>query len=82
MFVVAQVKLLQKHLRFFVNQLRGGATVPREHSNLIRNHLRTWWVPTYYALVLVLLLVWVVVLCSFLVQLLLALWLPDKMCKT
>eukprot|EP00752_Nemacystus_decipiens_P009870 g8806.t2 len=36
-----EVKLLQKHLRFFVNQLRGGATVPREHSNLIRNHLRT-----------------------------------------
>eukprot|EP00903_Cladosiphon_okamuranus_P021797 g20043.t1 len=36
-----QVKLLQKHLRFLVNQLRGGATVPREHSNLIRNHLRT-----------------------------------------
>ncbi|CBJ30972.1 conserved unknown protein [Ectocarpus siliculosus] len=35
-----EVKLLQKHLRFLVNQLREGATIPREHSNLIRTHLR------------------------------------------
>ncbi|CAM9177600.1 unnamed protein product [Ectocarpus sp. 8 AP-2014] len=35
-----EARLLQKHLRFLVNQLREGATVPREHSNLIRTHLR------------------------------------------
>lgn len=40
-----QVKLLQKHLRFLVNQLRRGAIIPREHTNLIRTHLRTWYGP-------------------------------------
>ena len=40
-----QVKLLQKHLRFLVNQLRRGAIIPREHTNLIRSHLRTWYGP-------------------------------------
>ncbi|CAN0129763.1 unnamed protein product, partial [Ectocarpus fasciculatus] len=37
-----EARLLQKHLRFLVNEVRGGATVPREHSNLIRTHLRRW----------------------------------------
>lgn len=40
----SQVKVLQKHLRFLVNQLRRGAIIPREHTNLIRTHLRTWYV--------------------------------------
>ncbi|CAN0117635.1 unnamed protein product, partial [Discosporangium mesarthrocarpum] len=35
-----QVKILQKHLRLVVNQLRKGVVLPRDHSNLVRKKLR------------------------------------------